>query len=203
MTFREPDDIYNPLRDAWNGRPICNYCVHSFVDFYRLRDHINRRVCTSFNPAQESITPIAARLDLEMHLRHKSIPGLLLNQALVHELFRRCAFCHSQIAARSIHKHYIDQYPYVVPLAAHYQTQVIGLANIGSGRDHCSFCDRECRDVRGHECGVSFQLAAMLGHTFQPEFFPIMPVIMKASRTAAPNASFQSRSIPADPPMQP
>ena len=104
----EPEDIYDPLRDAWNGRPICNHCSHSFVDFYRLRDHINGRVCTSFNPAQESITPIVARPDLKMHLRHKSIPGLLLNQALVSELSHHCAFCHCQIAARSIHKHYTD-----------------------------------------------------------------------------------------------
>ena len=57
----ESDDIYDPLRDTWNGRPICNHYTHSFVDFYRLRDHINRRICTSFNPAQESITSIVAR----------------------------------------------------------------------------------------------------------------------------------------------
>ena len=44
----EPEDVYDPLRDAWNGRPICNHCSHSFIDFYRLRDHINRPVCTSF-----------------------------------------------------------------------------------------------------------------------------------------------------------
>ena len=73
-----------------------------------------------------------------MHLRHKSIPGLLLNQTLVNELFRHC-----------------------------------------------------------------YQLAAILGHTFQPEFFPIMPVMMKASRNTVSNASTQSRSIPADPPQQP
>ena len=149
----EPDDLYNPLRDAWNGRPICSHCSHSFVDFYRLRDHINRRVCTSFNPAQESIIPIAARPDLKMHLRHKSIPGLLLNQALIKELSCHCAFCHCQIAARSIHKHYTDQHPPMVTHADQYQAHVLGLANIGSGRGRCSFCDKECRNVRSHECG--------------------------------------------------
>ena len=77
---------------------------------------------TGRNPAQESITPIVTRPDLKMHLRHKSIPGLLLNQALVNELSRHYAFCHCQIAARSIHKHYIDHHPHVVPLAAQYQT---------------------------------------------------------------------------------
>ena len=29
----EPDDLYQPLRDAWNGRPICSHCSHSFVNF--------------------------------------------------------------------------------------------------------------------------------------------------------------------------
>ena len=194
----EPEDIYDPLRDAWNGRPICNHCSHSFVDFYRLRDPINRRVCTSFNPAQESITPIVARPDLKMHLRHKSIPGLLLNQALVSELSRHCAFCHCQIAARSIHKHYTDQHPQLIAFAAQYQAHVLSLANIGSGRGRCSFCDKECRNIRSHECGVLFQVAAMLGHTFQPEFFPVMPVMMKASRNDHMNTASQARSIPAD-----
>ena len=113
----ELDDLYNPLRDAWNGRPICSHCSHSFVDFYRLRNHINRRVCISFNPAQELIIPIVARPNLKMHLRHKSIPGLLLNQALIKELFCHCAFCHCQIAARSIHKHYTDQHPLMVSIS--------------------------------------------------------------------------------------
>ena len=117
-----------------------------------------------------------------MHLRHKSIPGLLLNQALVSELSHHCAFCHYQIAARSIHKHYTDQYPQLIAFATQYQAHVLSLANIGSGRGRCSFCDKECRNVRSHECGVLFQLAAMLGHTFQPEFFPVMPVMMKASK---------------------
>ena len=40
---------------------------------------------------------------------------------------------------------------------------------------------------------------AMLGHTFQPEFFPVMPVMMKASRNDTLNAASQSRSIPAAP----
>ena len=158
----EPDDLYNPLRDAWNGRPICSHCSHSFVDFYRLRDHINRRVCISFNPAQELIIPIVARPDLKMHLRHKSIPGLLLNQALIKELSCHCAFYHCQIAARSIHKHYTDQRPLMVTHADQYQAHILGLANIGSGRGRCSFCDKECRNVRSHECGVLFQLAARL-----------------------------------------
>ena len=195
----EPDDLYQPLRDAWNGRPICSHCSHSFVDFYRLRDHINRRICRSFNPAQESIIPIVARPDLKMHLRHKSIPGLLLNQALITELSCHCAFCHCQIAARSIRKHYTDQHPMMVAHADQYQSHVLGLANIGSGRGRYSFCDKECRNVRSHECGVLFQLSAMLGYTYQPEHFPVMPVMMKTSRADPMNASPHSRSIPAAP----
>ena len=129
----EPDDLYNPLRDAWNGRPICSHCSHSFVDFYRLRDHINRRVCISFNPAQESIIPIVARPDLKMHLCHKSIPGLLLNQALIKELSCHCAFCHCQIAARSMHKHSTDQHPMMVTHADQYQAHVLATVALSTG----------------------------------------------------------------------
>ena len=47
---------------------------------YRLRDHINRRVYLQFDPAKETIALICDRPDLRMHLRYRSIPGLLLNQ---------------------------------------------------------------------------------------------------------------------------
>lgn len=87
-----------PLRDVWHGRPICSYYVHFFVDFDRLRDHINKRACSAFNAAQES----------RMHLCHKSIFGLLRNHALMAELPQHYAYCHSQIASRSIRKHYVD-----------------------------------------------------------------------------------------------
>ena len=134
-----------------------------------------------------------------MHLRHKSIPGLLLNQALIKELSCHCAFCHCQIAARSIHKHYTDKHPQMVAHADQYHAHVVGLANIGSGRGRCSFCDKECRNVRSHKCGVLFELSTMLGYTFQPEHFPVMPVMMKASRSNPKDASSQSKSIPAVP----
>ena len=71
------------------------------------------------------------------------------------------------------------------------------MANIGGGRGRCSFCDSECRDTRTHECGVLFQISIMMGHTFQPEHFPIMPVMQKY-RTAP-----SSISIPPPTPAQP
>ena len=82
--------------------------MKKFIDFYRLRDHINRPACLLFNPAQDTIVPICDRPDLRMHLRYRSIPGLLLNQALMTELAHHCAYCHCAIAARSIRKHYRD-----------------------------------------------------------------------------------------------
>ena len=99
----------------------------------------------AFNVTQDSITSIVIREDLRMHLRHKSIPGLLLNQALMTEFAQHCAYCHSQIASRSIRKHYVDKHAH---LAAQYKDHVTGLANLGSGRGRCYFCDRECRDIR-------------------------------------------------------
>ena len=193
----ETEDLFQPLRDAWQGRPICSHCVRSFVDFYRLRYHINKRAYMAFNVAQDSITSIAGREDLRIYLRYKSIPGLLLNQALMVEFVQHCAYCHSQIASRSIRKHYEDQYAYLDPLTAQYKDHVTGLANLGSGRGRCYFCDRECRDIRAHDCGVLFQLSALLGQIFQPEYFPIMPVMMKPVRVGRTDPQPQHRSIPA------
>ena len=197
----EPDDIFQPLRDAWQGRSICTHCLHVFVDFYRLRDHINKHICPRFDPAQESIVPIINRPDLKMHLCHKSVPGLLLNTALINEIANHCTFCHMRIAARSIRKHFTECHPDLVPLAKHFRDHVQGMANIGGGRGRCSFCDSECRDIRAHECGVLFQISVMMGHTFQPEHFPIMPVMQKASRTDT--TEFSSISIPPPTPAQP
>ena len=197
----EPDDVFQSLRDAWQGRSICTHCSHVFVDFYRLRDHINKHTCPRFDPAQESIVPIINRPDLKMHLRHKSVPGLLLNSALINEIANHCTFCHMRIAARSIRKHFTECHPDLVHLADHFRDHVQGMANIGGGRGRCSFCDSECRDTRTHECGVLFQISIMMGHTFQPEHFPIMPVMQKVSRTGTTEPS--SISIPPPTPAQP
>ena len=88
------EDLFVALRDMTNGHPICAHCHKSFTDVYRLRDHINRRVCTHFDPAKDCIVPICDRPDLRMHLRYRSIPGLLLNKALTTELSQHCAYCH-------------------------------------------------------------------------------------------------------------
>lgn len=74
-----PDDFYQPLRDALDGKSTYSHCLRAFIDFYRLRDHINRRVCLRFDPTKDKTVPICDRPDLRMHLRYKSIPGLILN----------------------------------------------------------------------------------------------------------------------------
>ena len=122
-----------------------------------------------------------------MHLRHKSVPGLLLNSVLINEIANHCTFCHMRIAARSIRKHFTECHPDLVHLADHFRDHVQGMANVGGGRGRCSFCDSECRDTRTHECGVLFQISIMMGHTFQSEHFPIMPVMQKPPGPELPN----------------
>ena len=55
------EDVFSALRDATNGHPICSHYAHSFTDIYRLRDHINRRICLQFNPAKDCIVSICDR----------------------------------------------------------------------------------------------------------------------------------------------
>ena len=75
-----------------------------------------------------------------MHLRHKSIPGILFDKALIVELAQHCAYCQCQIAARSIHKHYSEQRQEFLPLANHYKEDIISLSNIGRrGLDVAAF----------------------------------------------------------------
>ena len=101
--------------------------------------------------------PIINRPDLEMHLRHKSVPYLLLNSALINEIANHFTFCHMQIAARSIRKHFTECYPDLVPLADHFRDHVQGMANIGGGCGRCIFGDSECRDTKRMNVGSSFR----------------------------------------------
>ena len=178
------EDVFNALRDTTNGYPTCLHCARSFTDMYRLRDHINRRVCLQFNLAKDCIVPICDRPDLRMHLRYKSIPGLLLNQSLMAELASHCAYCHSVISSRAIRKHYADAYPYLEGFAKHARDQIHGLANLGSGKGICVLCQQSCRDVRHHACGVRYQLSVLIGQTYDPEHFPYMPIMKKNSLPA-------------------
>ena len=173
------EDLYNPLRDTTNGHPICRHCNKKFTDFFRLRDHINKRVCLFFNALQDQIVPICNGPDLRMHLRYKSIPGLLLNKALMKELSNHCAYCHSAIAARSIRRHYRDCHAQLLTFEPLHRDQVYGLANLGSGKGICILCDQTCNNVRTHQCGVLLQLSIMLGQTCDVNHFPVMPIMMR------------------------
>ena len=174
-----PDDLFLPLRDALDGHSTCRHCLKRFTDFYRLRDHINKRVCMSFDPAKDIIVPIYDRPDLRMHLRYKSIPGLLLNKALMSELANHCAYCHSAIAARSIRMHYKDAHPQLLQYEQLHRTQVYGLAQLGSGKGQCILCEQTNNNVQSHQCGVLFQISVMLGQTYDVSHFPVMPVTLR------------------------
>ena len=169
------EDLFVALRDMTNGYPICAHCYKSFIDLYPLRDHINRRVCLHFDPAKDCIVPICNRPDLRMHLRYRSIPGLLLNKALTTELSQQCAF-----SSPPIRKPYKDTHPQLLIYEPHCREQVRGLANLGSGKGICVLCNSTCKDVRTHECGVLLQLSGFMGQTYDPTHFPCMPVMMKA-----------------------
>ena len=57
----------------------------------------------------------------------------------MNEIAQHCTFCHCRIAARSIHKHFIESHPDLNPLAAHFHDHIYSMANLGSGRGRCSF----------------------------------------------------------------
>ena len=125
---------------------------------------------------QDQIVPICDRPDLRMHLRYKSIPGLLLNKALMKELSNHCAYCHSAIAARSLRRYYRDCHAQLLSFEPLHKEQVYGLANLGSGKGSCILCDQSCNNVRMHQCGVLMQLSIMFGQTYVK---PMMLVIFR------------------------
>ena len=108
-----------------------------------------------------------------MHLRYKSIPGLLLNQALMSAFAHHCAFCHRAIAARSIRRHYKDAHPQLLVFEPLHREQVYGVANLGSGKGHWILCEQSCTNVQHHQCGVLFQISVLLGQTYDVSHFPV------------------------------
>lgn len=94
------EDVFRPLRDGFDGRPIYNHCKFEFATIYSFRDHINKRACHAFDSTQAIIFPIVAREDLRMHVRHRSFMGLMLDGSLCSELVIRCALCNVIIYVR-------------------------------------------------------------------------------------------------------
>ena len=171
-----PEDVFQPLRDSFEGRSICRHCKHQFTTFYALKDHINKRACHAFDAAQATVQPIVAREELRMHIRHRSFMGLMLDQALCSELAARCAFCNLQVHARAMIRHYTDSHPELVGPAKQQYDFVSGLSNLVSGKGQCPMCQCKSLDLQKHTCAVIYQLAAMSGHVMSPDHFPIMPL---------------------------
>lgn len=137
--------------------------------------------------------PICERPDLRMHLRYKSISGLILNKALTSELAHHCAYCHNAIAARSIRGHYKDAHPQLLAYESLHRDRVHGSAQLGSGKGQCLLCEQTCNNVQRHQCGVLFQINVMLGQTYDASHFPIMPIMIHAIPA---NSNDADRSTP-------
>ena len=193
------EDLFDPLRDSYEGKATCRHCHRQFADIYRLRYHINTRVCLQFDPHKETIVPIADRQSLRMHLRYKSIPGILLDKALVCEIAHHCVFCHLAVPARSIRKHYGERHQGLLVYEALHRDQVYGLANLGSGKGTCVLCAQQCNDVRTHQCGVLLQISILLGQTYDVSHFPVMPTMMRPLRTSRPSSGAGNADKPETP----
>lgn len=72
--------------------------LRDLVNMYRLRDHINHRICLQFNPTKDSIAPISDRPDLRMHLRYRSVPGILVGTPLVIKVVTNSSFFWSSLS---------------------------------------------------------------------------------------------------------
>ena len=200
---RNIEDLFKPLRDAQNGQAICRHCHKPFVDLYRLKAHINARVCLQFDRSKDNIVPIAARPSLRMHFRYKCILGLLLDKPLFSELAHHCAFCHLAIPARSIRKHYGEQHQGLLAFEAAHRDTVYGLANLGSGRGTCILCEQKSTDISQHQCGVLLQINILLGQSYDASHFPAMPTMIRPWNTGSEALDSGSHDRPPPNPSSP
>ena len=176
------EDIFNCLRDDETN--TYSHCFQQFANMRALREHINSFSCSCFRATKGTVIPIAARLELRMHLRHQSYQGLILDQNLTAELASRCAYCNQQIGPRAISKHYNDQHPDLMQYSTVHKDRVRWAANFGSGKSTCPLRRTQTQKLESHACGVLFQLIIMAGQTMQPEHYPIMPLNKRPWTTA-------------------
>ena len=175
-----PEDVYNPLRDSFDGTSVCRHCMTHFSNMTTLRTHINKRVCTAFDLHQALVIPIVSRPEVAMHIRHRSYMGLYLDKPLCLELATRCAFCNQQVHAKAMTRHYRDHHQEKIKPTNTHLEMVRGFANFGSGRGECPLCCTRTLNVHTHQCSVVYQLAAMTAHVFDPAHFPVMPCMKRA-----------------------
>ena len=149
-----------------------------------LKEHVNKRSCPLFCATKGTITPITARVELRMHLRHQSFQGLILDQNLMTELAQHCAFCHQQVGPRAIARHYSEQYHDLLQFAQQFKDRVRWAANLGSGKGICPLCRISSQKLHTHTCGVLYQLTILAGHTLHTPNFPVM-LVLKRSWIAA------------------
>ena len=89
-------------------------------------------------------------------------------------IIRSKVIYHIQVHAKAMSRHYCDSHPDLLRHTQMHQDFIHGLANFGLGREECPMCRIKIQNVQKHQCCVVYQLAAMTGHIFQPEYFPII-----------------------------
>ena len=199
-----PEDVFNALRDSYDGFSTSNHCRLSFSNMIALKAHINKHVYLRFDRLQAMVTPIVARPDVCMRLRHRSVIGFMLDRGIYSELATRCAFCHIQVHAKAMSRHYRDSHPDLLRHAQMHQDFIHGLANFESGRGECPRCRIKIPNVQKHQCCVVYQLAAMTGHIFQPENFPTMPCMKRPwYRSGGPGNDLPPDEAPTPAPQKP
>ena len=167
-----PEDVFNALRDSHDGLSTCNHCKVNFSNMTALKAHINKHVC--FDRLQAMMMPIVARPDVCMHLRHRSVTGLMLDKGLCSELATRCFLSCTGSCQSHVTPHYRDSHPDLLRHSQIHQDFVHGF-----GRGECPMCRIKTQNVQKHQCCVVYQLADMTGYIFQPEHFPTMPCMMR------------------------
>ena len=51
------EDVFQSLRDSYDGRIVCRHCKHQFTTFYVLRDHITKEPAMLSTPPRPSFSP--------------------------------------------------------------------------------------------------------------------------------------------------
>lgn len=152
----------------------CSHCHRSFANMRVLKEHINKHFCAT----KGAVNPIAARPELRMHLRRQSYQGLLLGKALWAELASRCAYCNSQLGARTIARHYTEQHPELQLFPTRAEIEFVGQPTLGSGAGVCPLCQQRSQKIESHRCALLHQLSILAGQTIamHPDHFPVTPV---------------------------